>query len=45
MLYVARPAPTKEALRGRHETWRGMRWTRWYRRRAISMRTAKACGP
>jgi hypothetical protein len=23
-----RPAPDTEALRGRHETWRGMRWTR-----------------
>ena len=42
---LGRPALTKEALRGRHETWCGMRWTRWCRRRAISARTVKPCGP
>ena len=33
------------AYHDRHERWRGMRWTRQYRRRTIPTRTAKPCGP
>jgi hypothetical protein len=32
MLYRRHPALAKEALRGRHETWCGMRWTRLCRK-------------
>ena len=40
------PPETKGALRGRHETLGGMRWTRACRQdERHALRTAKACGP
>jgi hypothetical protein len=39
------PRRLKRAYRDRHDTWRGVRWTHRHRRRAMSVRTVKPCGP
>lgn len=42
-VYVGiRPALHRRAYRDRHDTWRGMRWTRRYRRRAVPLADGKA---
>jgi hypothetical protein len=45
MIKRRRPALTKEALRHRHETWCGMRWTLLVRQANAPRRTVKPCGP
>jgi hypothetical protein len=45
MFPLPRPASTRGALRDRHDTRGGMRWTRCVTRRMMLSRTAKSCGP
>ena len=45
MIKRSHPALTKEALRHRHETWCGMRWTLLVRQANALRRTVKPCGP
>jgi hypothetical protein len=44
MFHHPRPASIRGALRGRHDTRGGMRWTRCVMRRMTLSRTAKSCG-